>query len=175
MTTPMETLREEHRIILRALDALESAAERLAAGRALPPGWWQALIEWLRAFADRNHHAKEEQGLFPAMIDAGVPADGGPVAVMLEEHARGRALLQAMAAGEPEARASNARLYVELLRGHIEKENGIVFPLADAVLDDRAQRELGRAFDSVAADGGADVAPERAEASIDRLAASLVT
>lgn len=173
MTTPTETLRAEHRIILRALDVLESAAERLAGGRALPPGWWEALLEWLRAFADRNHHAKEERCLFPAMIEAGMTAEGGPIAVMLEEHTRGRALVQAMAMGEPKTRASVARLYVELLRGHIDKENGIVFPLADAVLDDRAQRELGRAFDGVAVDGGPDVAPERAEASIDRLAATL--
>ena len=99
MPTPTEVLREEHRVILRALGVLEAAAARLAGGRPLPEGWWPEIIAWLRSFADKNHHAKEETSLFPAMVKAGVPSDGGPIGVMLEEHQRGRALVRAMEAG----------------------------------------------------------------------------
>lgn len=173
MPTPTEVLREEHRVILRALGVLEAAAARLAGGRPPPEGWWPETIAWLRAFADKNHHAKEESWLFPAMVKAGVPSDGGPIGVMLEEHQRGRALVRAMEAGEPASRAAKAREYVTLLREHIEKENGVLFPLADAVLDEAAQRALQREFEAVEADQGRDASIPHAEAAVERLAAAL--
>jgi len=171
--TPTDVLREEHRVILRALDLLEAAARRLGAGTPLPEGWWPEIIEWLRGFADRNHHAKEERSLFPAMVKAGVPLSGGPIGVMLEEHERGRALIRAMETGEPAARAARAREYVTLLREHIDKENGVLFPLADAVLDDRAQAALTREFEGVEAEQGREASVPHAEAAIERLGAAL--
>jgi hemerythrin-like domain-containing protein len=141
-----DRLRDEHRVILRALVTLETAAERLSGGDVLPEALWPGMIGWLRDFADRNHHTKEETALFPAMLEAGVPAEGGPIAVMLEEHAEGRALLATMCAGEPVDRAAAAHRYIRLLRDHIDKENGLLFPLADAVLDERDQAELCREF-----------------------------
>jgi hemerythrin-like domain-containing protein len=171
--TPTEILREEHRVILRALALLETAADRLAAGGGPPEGWWQEVIGWLRTFADRNHHAKEEHSLFPALARAGVPADGGPVAVMLEEHVEGRALIQGMEAGQGARRADAARRYLRLLRDHIDKENGVLFPLTDAVLDERAQQTLAREFETVEAEQGRAASIVHAEADVDRLAGAL--
>jgi hemerythrin-like domain-containing protein len=168
-----QTLREEHRVILRAIVLLEVAAARLDDGRAVPDGWWGELLEWLRSFADRNHHAKEEEYLFPALTQAGVPAGGGPVGVMLGEHAEGRALLRAMAEGRGKARAEAARSYVQLLRDHIDKENGVLFPLTDAVLDSQGQLQLARGFEKVEAEQGLAASREHAEAQVDRLAAAL--
>jgi len=173
MQSPTQVLIEEHRVILRALDTLERGADRLKGSGGLPAGWWEELVEWLRAFADRNHHAKEEQLLFPAMVKHGVPQEGGPIAVMLAEHVQGRALIAAMAAGEPAHRAAKARQYVELLRQHIDKENGILFPLADAVLDDQAVRALSREFAAVEAEQGKTASIAWAEAAVERLIAGL--
>ena len=157
MKSPTDVLRDEHTIILRGLDLLGAAADRPEAGAAPPDGWWEEVLGWLRAFADRNHHAKEEDLLFPALINAGVPAEGGPIDVMLEEHAQGRALVRAMAESRGAARAAKAREYVALLRAHIDKENGVVFPLADAVLDDAEQRALASAFTAVESEPGRGV------------------
>jgi hemerythrin-like domain-containing protein len=149
--SPTDVLREEHEIILQALDVLEGAAERSAAGHAVAAAWWAAFVAWLRAFADRSHHAKEEAALFPAMVKAGVPSEG-PIAVMLEEHAEGRRLVAAIESSGAAARIRACRAYVALLRDHIGKENGIVFPLAEAVLDERAVEGLRREFDAVEAE-----------------------
>jgi hemerythrin-like domain-containing protein len=173
MTRPTDTLREEHRVILRAIALLEVAAGRPTDGRPLPEGWWENLLDWLRNFADRNHHAKEETYLFPALAQAGVPAAGGPVSVMLEEHTEGRALIQAMAHGHAARRVEAARRYVHLLRDHIDKENGVLLPLADAVLDSQGQLLLARAFEEVEAGQGPRASIEHAEADVDRLAAAL--
>ncbi len=173
MKMPTDVLREEHRVILCALGLAESAAERLAGGGAVPDSWWERLIQWLRAFADRNHHAKEERYLFPALGKAGVPAEGGPVGVMLAEHAQGRGFIQAMEAGDAPARVAAARRYVQLLRDHIEKENGVLFPLAEAVLEERAKKALAREFETVQVELGRDASIEHAEAEVERLSAML--
>jgi hemerythrin-like domain-containing protein len=166
-------LRDEHRIILQALVSLEVAADRLQAGRSLPAGFWAGTIGWLRAFADRNHHAKEESALFPAMIKAGVPARGGPIDVMLEEHEQGRALLAAMETGAPDERATAARRYIALLRDHIDKENNVLFHLADAVLDERDQAEVGRQFERTEAELGAAASLAQAGEAAEGLALAL--
>lgn len=174
MPTATDTLRAEHSVILRGLALLEIAAERLARSGSLPAGWWDELLDWLRAFADDTHHGKEEQYLFPALAKAGVPATGGgPIAVMLTEHDQGRALVRAMAAGDAASRVAAARGYVWLLRDHIEKENGVLFPLAEAVLDPDTQRLVLRGFERVEADVAPATSIARAEAAVDRLAAAL--
>ena len=146
MRDPTDALRDEHRVIGSMLDTVEIAAN-LAETIGVPPDtWWARAIEWLRVFADRNHHAKEERALFPAMVKAGVPADDGPISVMLEVHAQGRTLIQAMSAGSAAERASSARRYVVLLRDHIEKENGVLLPLAQLVLDGPSVAEVWREF-----------------------------
>ena len=168
MAPPTQILRDEHRVILRALELLETAA-----GRAVPAGWWEQAIRWLRAFADVNHHAKEERYLFPALAKSGVPAEGGPVEVMLQEHVQGRGLIQAMEGGDPARRADAARRYVQLLRDHIDKENGVLFPLTDAVLDAGAQQALARDFETVEAEQGRDASIAHAEAEVERLSREL--
>ena len=174
MKAPTDVLRDEHRVILAALTTLDAAAGRLAAGRALPEGWWERIIAWLRAFADKNHHAKEESSLFPALVKAGVPAEGGPIAVMLDEHVQGRALILTMAtAPAPAARARAAQDYVRLLRDHIAKENDILWPLAEAVLDEQARQAVAREFENVEAEQGRDASIDYQEMVMKRLGEAL--
>lgn len=171
--TPTEALVEEHRLILKALDVLEAAAGRLEAGEPLPDSWWRTLLDWLRGFADARHHAKEENVLFPAMVRCGAPERGGPVDVMLEEHVTGRSLVAAMADGAPRERASTARQYVRLLRDHIDKENAILFPFAEAILDPPTVEAVRRDFEAADLAYERTLAPAVAEAALERLAAAL--
>jgi hypothetical protein len=91
---------------------------------------------------------------------------------MLEEHAEGRRLLRAMETGPPGERAGAAARYIGLLRGHIDKENDVLFPLADAVLDDEAQVTLRRHFAAVGP--GPEAALAAAEQDVARLAGGLI-
>ncbi len=129
-------LREEHEIILRALRLLEAVAAR---GQQPP----KALLDFFSDFADAHHHGKEEGILFPAMEEAGFPHEDGPVGVMLHEHEAGRELIAALR--DPARFADAARSYVALLSAHIDKENGMLFPMADGAVQD--QRSVDDAFD----------------------------
>ena len=173
MNMPTDVLRDEHVLILRALDVLETATVRAGEGVELDDAWWSSLIAWLRGFADRNHHAKEETLLFPALERRGVPVEGGPIGVMLAEHVEGRALIASMDASRGDARLEYARRYIALLRAHIEKENNVLFELADAVLDAAAQQTLRRDFDAVAAELGRVASQPDAAAEIEALASLL--
>lgn len=148
-TTPTAMLRHEHEVILRALALLEQLGRALETGKPADQGALNWLVDFFQTFADLCHHGKEEQHLFPAMEHHGIPQEGGPLGVMLREHEEGRALIRVMGAGNDRQTAEAIRSYVELLRAHIDKENEVLFPLAEQVLPEEEQRALKRAFDAV--------------------------
>ena len=158
-----QLLREEHEIILRGLHLLEVAARRRTEAPA-------DLIAFFKGFADAHHHHKEEEILFPAMEAAGFPRDAGPVAVMLQEHEQGRALLRTM--GDPATFAAAARAYTALLQAHIEKENQVLFRLADEAIAGEDQRRLDEAFEAF--EQGAGGERNRHEATLTRLSQQLL-
>jgi hemerythrin-like domain-containing protein len=144
-------LKEEHDLILRGLTVLERVAARLAEGRPVAPETLAKLVGFFRNFADRCHHGKEEAMLFPALESAGLPRDGGPTGVMCMEHEDGRACVQGIAAAtarlarDPAAAqevVQHARQFVALLRAHIEKENNVLFIMADSILSPENQQAL---------------------------------
>jgi hemerythrin-like domain-containing protein len=149
-------LRNEHEIILQALDTTEEIARQVAGGKAVAADTLAGILEFLRLFADRMHHGKEEDLLFPMLETKGLPRQGGPVAVMLHEHDLGRALIRNMveaseqfSAGAADAAArwaEAAREYAALLRAHIQKENDILFRIAEQVLSPAEQAQLAQAF-----------------------------
>jgi hemerythrin-like domain-containing protein len=155
--TPSNQLKEEHEGILLMLKILEAVSARLEAGEDVNPDHLQRIVEFFRVFADKCHHGKEEDHLFPEMEKAGIPRERGPIGVMLMEHEQGRAYVRAMGEAAPryakgEASsgtefARHARGYISLLRGHIDKENQILFPMGERVLPPAKQDELVEAFE----------------------------
>jgi hemerythrin-like domain-containing protein len=154
-----DVLREEHRGVERMLNIVEAATQQLEAGREVPPDLFANAVDFFRGFTDGCHHAKEEEKLFPAMEQHGLPRQGGPIGVMLMEHEQGRALVRAMAeaVGQYEqgdksavpALIQNGRGYVGLLRQHIAKENGILFPMVDQTLSGQEQARLFDEFETI--------------------------
>ena len=154
-----DILMQEHEVILRVIGALEVETDRLAAGQDVRPGFFLDAADFIKNFADGCHHQKEEGVLFEAMVSAGLPRQGGPIPVMLAEHEQGRAFTRGMrdaanrlAAGDETARAdvvNTARGYAALLRQHIQKENSILFPLADQVIPVALQPQVADDFERV--------------------------
>src|SRR3546814_15085307 len=81
------------------------------------------ISDWSSDVCSSDLHGKEEGLLFPAMIEAGLSADGGPISVMLSEHEQGRALVAAMAnatepAMSPAKFSEAAAAYADHMRAH---------------------------------------------------------
>jgi hemerythrin-like domain-containing protein len=154
-----QILMDEHRVIERVLDSLAAAARGLEAGKPMRAGFFLEAADSFKGFADGCHHRKEEGVLFPAMEGAGIPRSGGPIGVMLAEHTEGRRLTAAirataekLAAGDESARAElmkNAASYTNLLRGHIHKEDKVLFPLADRAIPEGQQAKVLEDFERV--------------------------
>jgi hemerythrin-like domain-containing protein len=154
-----DILMEEHRVIERVITSLEEAARRMEQGDTVRPGFFVEASQFIKGFADGCHHKKEEGVLFKAMIAGGLPSQGGPVSVMLAEHEQGRAYTRGMReaaeawwAGDASARQrviQNARGYAALLRGHIAKEDGVLFPLSNQVLPPPDQDKVAEGFEHV--------------------------
>lgn len=161
----------EHQVILQVLSALDAMAVRSAAGK-LPVADATDALEVLRTFADTCHHGKEETILFPA-LEAQVPGFG-PTQVMRAEHVEGRAFIRAMGeavkAVDAAAFARAAHGYVELLRAHIEKEDDILFRMAQAMLSPQQDAAILEAYRRIEHDDMGDGTHFRMLATADRLA-----
>jgi hemerythrin-like domain-containing protein len=152
---PTEILSDEHRVIERVLNALH----RLTAVPVNPSlEQWRKALEFLRNFADQCHHFKEEKILFPALEEHGIPREGGPIGMMLAEHEEGRAHVRSMIDAVEQVAKGNgaasttlldhARAYVTLLREHIQKEDDILFRMADEVIPEDEQRRILKDFEN---------------------------
>jgi hemerythrin-like domain-containing protein len=137
-------LTEEHRLILRMIDLAEHNTRLLEQGTFADWDFYLDAVDFIRHYADRFHHAKEEDVLFRELVRNGMPEQSSPVAAMLMAHDEGRAFVRGMEeavrraqggdAAATQAVAENARGYAALLRDHIDKEDNILYPLAERVL-----------------------------------------
>lgn len=135
-----DQLKTEHDRIARGVACLARLAAHLRARGDVHPDAVHALLEFLREYADHDHHVREERVLFPWMSAHGMPPEAGPVAMMLMEHDEGRALLRHLLAASKHIQTDdgarkefilNAESYCRLLYEHIDKENHVLYPLAD--------------------------------------------
>jgi hemerythrin-like domain-containing protein len=154
----IEMLMAEHRIIEQVLVCLEKLADKSEAEKKLDAASAIEAVDFLRTFADKCHHAKEENRLFRMLETKGMMSrDAGPTAVMRAQHEQSRGYVRAMSeaaeaadmAGSPAKFARAAREYAALLRAHIQKEDQILYPAAERMLSPKDQRLLMDEFELV--------------------------
>ena len=150
-------LMNEHRLIERALDALDGWVGKLGPDdESDDKAELARFVSFIRGFADAYHHGKEEDILFAAMVQHGFPRQTGPIAVMLHEHDLGRSLVGVLdglaqqsttwSEEDRDTLAHKAREFSALLRQHIRKEDQILYPMADARLPEPVKEEMFRRF-----------------------------
>jgi hemerythrin-like domain-containing protein len=156
----VERLMAEHELIERGLVLLEKAVARIDAGQTLPEGFSAWAARFFQQFADKCHHAKEEDVFFPVLKQRGIPEQGGPIGMMLHEHVLGRdcvgRMLEASQMQPFDSRtfAEAARQYIPLLRQHIFKENNVLFRMAERVMSDADDADVTSRFSQVEQERG---------------------
>ena len=133
----------------------------------------------MREFADIGHHAKEEGFLFKEMADGGFPAEDGPIGVMLRDHDEGRGSCRhpderaqqsaAWSDSERQRICEASRGFADLMRSHIQKEDGILYPMARHHLTPEAFERVG---DACARFGASRVGKRRTRTGCRRSARS---
>ena len=152
---PTQLLKDEHQAVLQKLTALEKDISRLDKREEI-----SAELKELAAFFESEfwtHFDKEEQALFPE-FDSFMPHGAGPIAVMLQEHvvlrdtnevmqeAIKRYLQGADDASTRQVISQNGSHFINFLRSHINKEDGILFMMADMHLDQKQNEKVARLF-----------------------------
>ena len=153
---PTKQLKAEHEGVKLMLGILEKVC---ANPDEINQEHFTKILEFLKVFVDKCHHGKEEDLLLPAMTEAGVLKEEGVIKFTLLEHVEGRGYVKGMSEASDKLKngdrqastkiAENGKKYIVLLIKHIEKENTILFPLADKVLSQAKQNELEEEFEKL--------------------------
>ncbi|RMH59506.1 MAG: hemerythrin [Candidatus Hydrogenedentota bacterium] len=159
-----QVLVEEHKVILKVLDCLEKVVRSAEEGEPIEKMDVEEILDFVRNFADKTHHAKEEDRLFVVMEEHGFSRQMGPTGVMLSEHTMGRRCVKEMAEalsgaaeGDGEQRrrfCESARAFLSLLRNHIAKEDHCLFPMAENALAPEERERLYEDFVRIEREAG---------------------
>jgi hemerythrin-like domain-containing protein len=136
------SLRRDHDLIEKVIKAMESTIQLLNDGKQIPESILLPVIDFSKNFTDVCHHSKEENSLFPALEQAGMPRNMGPIAMMLMDHERSREIGKEMensakdyiSSGNSKKLISDMQQYVEHITEHLWKENNRLFMMAEARL-----------------------------------------
>jgi hemerythrin-like domain-containing protein len=136
------SLRRDHDLIEKVIKAMESTIQLLNDGKQIPESILLPVIDFSKNFTDVCHHSKEENSLFPALEQAGMPRNMGPIAMMLIDHERSREIGKEMensakdyiSSGNSTKLISDMQQYVEHITEHLWKENNRLFMMAEARL-----------------------------------------
>ena len=156
----VQSLKAERQLIERGLNLLEKAVERINARQNLVEDFLAWAVRFLQQFADKFHHAKEENVFFPVLKQRGIPEQGGPLGVMLREHVLGRRYVDQMReASQAQPLDANtfveaAKQYIPLLRQHIFKENNVLFHMAERVMSEADDADVTSRFSQVEQERG---------------------
>jgi hemerythrin-like domain-containing protein len=147
------SLRRDHDLIEKVIKAMEVTIQLLESGKQIPDSILNPVLDFSKNFTDVCHHSKEENVLFPALEQAGMPRNMGPIAIMLMDHERSRELGRFMEnsaqeyfkTGSSENLIDYMKQYAEHVTEHLWKENNRLFLMAEARLQyvsEKVDKEL---------------------------------
>ena len=153
MEKPTKILSDEHQNILKIINTLTKECTNLKSGKQLDKDFFTTAIDFIRNYADKFHHAKEEDILFVEMCKDEAKIHCNPTQQMLYEHDLGRDFIKKLGRWVEEDNngviIENARGYAHLLQEHIFKEENILYPMADEALKQKVKNEILEKFKQV--------------------------
>ncbi|MEK6885945.1 MAG: hemerythrin domain-containing protein [Nanoarchaeota archaeon] len=145
-------LSKEHEYILKVIAAIKNEEENMLAGK-INATFLREAIEFIRNYADKLHHAKEEDILFKEFEKDASCNSCNPVPQMLHEHEIGREYVKNMEQGinekNPKKIIENALGYCRLLEEHISKEDSVLYPMTEETITKKALEEMYKKFEQI--------------------------
>lgn len=145
---PMTELVEEHRLIKRWAALIPAVVDIMDLTNTGHREFILDGIDFIRSYADRFHHAKEEEILF-GYFDRDSPA----IRAFVIEHEIARGHVRQAEAGlvarDRDMVAEHLTAYAELLSSHIKREDEVLYPWMDRELTTSQIGELYSRFAAV--------------------------
>ena len=155
---------EEHANISRMLRVIRNMCCSILDGAEVNRQDIVGIIDFIRNYADINHHQKEEHVLFSEMVEhMGDLANTIITHGMLVEHdlvrAHTRGVDEALKLYAEDPRTeykldiiTEMMAYANRLQVHVEKENNVVYPFADRELPDEIKEKINNEVRNLAAE-----------------------
>jgi len=143
----------EHRLIERMIYVIDRKLKLVELTKEIDSLFVDLAVDFIRTYADRTHHGKEEDILFRTLGNKNLSnIDRQVMNELIEEHALGRKITKALADANLQYRNDNdsalaavtAQLHtlIEFYPKHIEKEDKIFFPASRAYMTDEEDQAM---------------------------------
>ncbi len=146
MNNPIDVLLCEHEIILCAIKKTLLFEPLIENDKTMFKAELKKMIVFFRNYADKYHHAKEEDILFPEMNKKNEILSDGVIKEMFDNHENFREhLLQVelfLKDNEFKMAFSEFEKYASALKDHIAVENEEVFQIAETLFDERELEKI---------------------------------
>ncbi len=171
---------EEHKTIKRMLEVIRSFCLRILDGKEVDGEDVFKMIDFVRNYADKHHHGKEEDLLFKFMTEElGSTAEKLVRNGMLVEHDLGRLYMreleeatEKMIKGDEEAKVDvigHGMSYYHLLQRHIDKEDGMVYKYGEDNLSKETIERMNRETEIIEKEAREKGLQEKYEALVKEL------
>ncbi len=147
----------EHRLIERMIGLIKGTLGQIESAGKIDPAFVDTAVDFIRMYADRTHHGKEEDILFR---DLGKKAlsdkDKQIMNELIEEHVFGRKTTKALVEANTKYRNGEASVFGDIVRNlwtlvefypkHIEKEDKVFFPASRAYFTEEEDQAMLNEF-----------------------------
>lgn len=156
---PTDNLIIEHREISELLNIMSVIADNIKSKDVFYPNDIDEIIDYLIILLDKSHHGKEEEVFYPELILSGIPKEKAPLSIINYEHMLAKRYLNEISSCvvnckigidfSGELLADSLTNYVVVIQNHIQREEEIVFPLANEAFSIEKQNEIAQKFEEI--------------------------
>ncbi len=143
----------EHRLIEKMLTVIRRTLERVEQTQSIDPYFVDMAVDFIRVYADRTHHGKEEDILFRDLRKKQLSGeDRQMMEELIEEHVFGRNTTKALIEANTRYRRGNEAAFgevkahlktlVDFYPEHIKKEDDVFFPASRTYFSNAEDQEL---------------------------------
>ena len=147
----------EHRLIERMLSVIKDVLTEIESGSKIDPVFVDIAVDFIRVYADRTHHGKEEDILFRELNNKPLKAEDRKIMEdLIAEHEFGRKTTKALADANTRYRngddtalsdiAAELQTLIEFYPRHIEKEDEVFFPSSRSYFTDEEDQAMLEEF-----------------------------
>lgn len=147
----------EHRLIERMLSVIKNMLSEIESKQQVDPVSVEVVVDFIKFYADRTHHGKEEDILFREMDKKPLSAEDRKIMnELIDEHVIGRNATKALADanmryqnGEKAALgeiADNFKTLLEMYPQHIDKEDNNFFPASRTYFTEEEDKKMLEEF-----------------------------
>jgi hemerythrin-like domain-containing protein len=147
----------EHRLIERMLSVIKGVLVKIESKHKVDPVFVDIAVDFIRVYADRTHHGKEEDILFRELKKKALTSkDSQIMNELIEEHVFGRQTTKAIVEANTRYRngdetaladiTAHLKTLTEFYPKHIEKEDKFFFPSSRTYFSDEEDQAMLEEF-----------------------------